>query len=635
MSRKAARVALPLAGALVLAALLFTLLDRFDNKYTHPGAQPIGGILYADAADMDASPVRFLIGDWEYYPGLLLSPADFAGAPPQPGGYAYVGQYGGFHGGDAGREGTGQASYRLTLLLEEESAGYALWVPEIYAACRIWVDGELLLSLGETGMEGAAYRDEVGRVVVPFTASGRVQLLVQAACQNFHYAGMTHPMAFGRAAAVTSLENGWQLPRTAALVLALVGAVFFLSVSFAAGYPNGRLFALLCLCFAACCGYPLLRAVTAAPLQPWAGIYLFCYYAMFPLILLLAARVCGVGRRARTVAALAGLVFSLVAALALPVLSGGGQLAFALIVDIYKWLMAALLAAAALWAAWGGKSFHAPLLFAAAFFAFSMAFDRVYSLYEPVRGGWFWEIGGLGVICVLGGVLWADMVGQVRQRARLAQALENAGRTARMQAAHYDELERQMEATRALRHDFRQQLLLIGSYADSGDLPALRDFLARYGRQLEQGPATYTKNRIINAVLGYYGRQAEGEGIAYDAEAALPERLALPEEDLVVALGNLLENALEAARRLPPGAEPFIRARLRAEAGALYITVDNRFDGNLTRGKEGLASAKRGGAAPGQGLASIASAAARHGGQFRHAAEGDVFRASVMLPLAE
>lgn len=26
-------MALPLAGALVLAALMFTLLDRFDNKY--------------------------------------------------------------------------------------------------------------------------------------------------------------------------------------------------------------------------------------------------------------------------------------------------------------------------------------------------------------------------------------------------------------------------------------------------------------------------------------------------------------------------------------------------------------------------------------------------------------------------
>ena len=88
MKRQLRFQALLLAAVVLCGAVLYALLYHFDNIYT--AALP-GGYGYNVLQD-NPDDIAFLVDGWEYYPGQLLSPADFdKGVTPEL--YTYIGQY--------------------------------------------------------------------------------------------------------------------------------------------------------------------------------------------------------------------------------------------------------------------------------------------------------------------------------------------------------------------------------------------------------------------------------------------------------------------------------------------------------------------------------------------------------------
>ena len=70
------RFFLPALAAVLLASLLIFWIGlfRFDNKYTRAlAAEP--GLAFLQE---DPETPAFLVDGWEYYPGELLTPEDFA-----------------------------------------------------------------------------------------------------------------------------------------------------------------------------------------------------------------------------------------------------------------------------------------------------------------------------------------------------------------------------------------------------------------------------------------------------------------------------------------------------------------------------------------------------------------------------
>lgn len=61
---------------------------------------------------------------------------------------------------------------------------------------------------------------------------------------------------------------------------------------------------------------------------------------------------------------------------------------------------------------------------------------------------------------------------------------------------------------------------------------------------------TSVKNQSVDNVIGYYYALAQKEEIPFDARVDLPKELSVDEMDLCLILSNLLENALEASRKL-------------------------------------------------------------------------------------
>ncbi|MEG2204174.1 MAG: hypothetical protein RRY21_03340, partial [Oscillospiraceae bacterium] len=199
-------------GSLLVSLALCLLLYRFDNKYTHQACQPISGVLSVAEKPMAQAALFFLTREWEFFPGVSLSPEELA----HYNGYRCYTDIGG---ADALAHGCG--TYRMTLLLPDQEATYALEIPEIFSACQLFLNGRPLLALGEPSPQG--YAEGIANRILPFDAAGRTELLLRTCDFSGVYSGMTFPPTFGTAQAVGHMREIRLLLHGGAVLLALLG----------------------------------------------------------------------------------------------------------------------------------------------------------------------------------------------------------------------------------------------------------------------------------------------------------------------------------------------------------------------------------------------------------------------------
>ena len=207
-------------------------------------------------------------------------------------------------------------------------------------------------------------------------------------------------------------------------------------------------------------------------------------------------------------------------------------------------------------------------------------------------------------------------------------ALKEKNHQLTMQAMPYDDLQEKITEARRAKHDVRHHIMLMQKYLADGRSDELGDYLRRYSASLPDDTLIrFCQNAAANAVLLYFAQQAKNENIDYLVKADIPADTFLPDPDLSVLFGNLIENTLEACRAELGDRKIAIRAALTG--GTLCVTVDNTFTGALRRtpGGEPL-SAKHLGA--GLGTRSVKSIAEHYGGVCRLESKDGMFYASVL-----
>ena len=189
-----------------------------------------------------------------------------------------------------------------------------------------------------------------------------------------------------------------------------------------------------------------------------------------------------------------------------------------------------------------------------------------------------------------------------REYTRSAQ-LDRENQLLAVESRRYTELRAYMEQTRHLRHDFRQHLHVISGLTEAGQLEELKSYLCQYESELSEERPTLCANPAVDALAGHYDHEARQLGVPVEWRLELPRQLPVPEADLCMMLGNLLENAFHASQKLPPEQRQVkVMARMLSPA-MLGLLVENRYDGVLKRQKGALHSTKHDGM--GIGLVSI------------------------------
>ena len=196
---------------------------------------------------------------------------------------------------------------------------------------------------------------------------------------------------------------------------------------------------------------------------------------------------------------------------------------------------------------------------------------------------------------------------------------------------HYREIETMYQEMRGWRHDFRNHLQLLKSYAQKGDLDAVQAYLAELEQDLSRvDPAVKTGNTMADAILNSKISLARSKGVPVRADARIPVKLSISDLDLCVILGNLFDNAIEASVKLPES-QRLIRLYMDMKGSQLYISFTNFAPGGKLAQTGGRFSTTKG-SGHGFGLLRIDSVVERLGGYLRRASEEGAFTTEILLP---
>ena len=196
---------------------------------------------------------------------------------------------------------------------------------------------------------------------------------------------------------------------------------------------------------------------------------------------------------------------------------------------------------------------------------------------------------------------------------------------------HYAEVENMYRQMRGWRHDYRNHIQVMKSYAAAGDMDSIRKYLDELDTDLRTVDTVIkTGNKMTDAILNSKISLARSKGIDVEADASIPVALTTSELDLCVIIGNLFDNAIEASLPLPEG-QRIIRVYMDMKNTQLYISFTN-----LTAGKKqqklGNIFRSTKGEGHGLGLLRIDDIVERYGGYLSRNSEDGAFTTEILLP---
>ena len=137
-----------------------------------------------------------------------------------------------------------------------------------------------------------------------------------------------------------------------------------------------------------------------------------------------------------------------------------------------------------------------------------------------------------------------------------------------------------------------------------------------------------TGNYKIDGILNYMLEKAENELKKVEVKVKIPEWLHMDTFDLVIIIGNLLDNAIEAARQTD---DKYLSFKMTLEKGVLFIDVANSYCGVIKIRESKILTSKRDPGDHGFGLESVQEIVRKHDGVTDVTYGRDTFKARVMI----
>lgn len=203
----------------------------------------------------------------------------------------------------------------------------------------------------------------------------------------------------------------------------------------------------------------------------------------------------------------------------------------------------------------------------------------------------------------------------------------------RYQAQLFREREK---AILGLRHDWKNHILIIEEYLKREDTQKAFSYLAALEKEYDNRQYSVGKmwissgNADVDSFVNYKLNYAESMGISCKITAKLPQNLEIDSRLMAIVLGNLLDNAITAAKETE---KPSIDVGFSYQKKTLQIRIKNNFCHELKRHGEWFATTKKDRRSHGIGLINVKTEVERANGLLRVEVEKDnEFVVTVVLP---
>lgn len=532
-----------------------------------------------------------------------------------------------------------RTSLTLTAEIQPEDGDY-LYFKTVYAPLRVYANGTLIFEYGQPGSYPAFLIDpptKVALVPLPDTA-GPVALRMEYLSPAQRSSLALHPVLLGSSEAILrELVGQMGFSLFFAFVLLALGLLLFLIALVLTRFEaTGAAFLWLGL-FCVCVGCWVLGECNLTGVLAGAPVplYLMAFLGLFTMAIPILKFGCAMLElRQGSRRLLHGMALALEACTGAAILLQLAGIAafsrtmylFHVIVPLSLCVFAALLLRESVW--YQNRMARRFLVPAGALAVFALLeVGNYYWFRLPVQKSFFFQLGVL-VFVIITGVMGGYFVRDVfllRAQNGMMQ------RQVKIQREQYQLLLETEEHRRKLRHSVKHHLAAIRVLLVNREQEAaLADLNMMLDELSEDVSGRLCGNPLVNATAMHYQAMARQAGAAVDIRLDIPEDTGrVPDSELCVIVGDLLENAVAACR----GAEkPFLKMRSRCADGILTVTLDNSYSHVRQNADGSFQSTREGG---GLGLRVIAALVEKYGGGSRFEAKDGVFYSSVYLRLAQ
>lgn len=234
-----------------------------------------------------------------------------------------------------------------------------------------------------------------------------------------------------------------------------------------------------------------------------------------------------------------------------------------------------------------------------------------------------------------------DLAGYVALYAQQGQRLEQQrtrdvdamGRLLATQHEQYLRSKRSMDAVNRTYHDLKHYIAVLRAETDpelkASHLDRLEEEIHGYGAQVVTG------HGVLDVVLTAKAAECSERGIAFTAVVDGTCVAFVDAMDLSALFGNALDNAIEAAARVPDPDRRLVRVSVRRQDDLVLVGFENYFEGPLDFDDGLPRTTKSDGRHHGYGLRNMRQIAERYGGVLTVRAERRWFVVTVLLPVPE
>lgn len=192
------------------------------------------------------------------------------------------------------------------------------------------------------------------------------------------------------------------------------------------------------------------------------------------------------------------------------------------------------------------------------------------------------------------------------------------------------------EITKALRHDIKHHMNELMILAQNNKTAELMQYLSKMNEALQNPDEIVASgNMEVDSVLNYHLHRAKEELVTVTANAVLPEDMK-HSFDVIVVLGNLLDNAIEAAGQ---SEKKYLGVDINFQKGILFIQIDNSYvpKNSLSKAPRQTTSATNGRSFKHQGLGlkNVQRIVDAHNGKIEINEGSDLYSVKVMLYMSQ
>ncbi|MDL2324240.1 GHKL domain-containing protein [Ruminococcaceae bacterium OttesenSCG-928-A16] len=179
----------------------------------------------------------------------------------------------------------------------------------------------------------------------------------------------------------------------------------------------------------------------------------------------------------------------------------------------------------------------------------------------------------------------------------------------------YETLKDNLEQTSILRHEMNHQLLALNAMLELKEYTKAEEYISTLTAQSKrlQGPI-YTENYIINSILVSKLAHLPEDTIKITTHIMVPKQLNIQENDLCSLLLNLIDNALEACRKVQPPRQQWMNLSIRLRGTYLYIKESNAKTGVIITSDNRIKTSKQDKKIHGYGIRIIQSIVDKYDG---------------------